>query len=97
MLKGEYTTLDCRHDANESVNRQLRYRQITEILTQYPQLTAREIAVRMKLKGFTPTDERNFSAPRLDEMCKSGLVEPVGKKKCEYTGKTVTVFALRGG
>ena len=60
-------------------------------------LTAKEIAVMMFKKGYVPTSERNHSAPRLTEMSQNGVVEPIGKTKCEYTGKTVTVYALTGG
>ena len=38
--------------------------------------------------------ERNYSAPRLSEMCEKGITEPVGKTKCWYTGRTVTVYDL---
>lgn len=38
------------------------------------------------------TDERNFSAPRLTELAQKGVVDVIGKKRCEYTGKTVGVY-----
>jgi len=46
-------------------------------------------------KGYIPTSERNFTAPRLTEMSQNGIVEPYATKKCEYTGKTVSVYRLR--
>ena len=58
-------------------------------------MTAKEIAVEMFKRGMIPNSERNFTAPRLTELSYEGIVEPIGKKKCEYTGKTVSVFQLR--
>ena len=88
---GEAITIDTRSEANETVNKNLRYMQILEIL-HGAEMTAKEIAVEMRRKGYTPTDERNYAAPRLTELCRTGKVEPVGKKTCEYTGKTVAVY-----
>jgi hypothetical protein len=98
MIKREYgevPTMETRAESNESVDKQKRYSQILECLTESSG-TAKEIAVRMMKKGYIPTSERNFTAPRLTEMSKKGIVEPVGKKVCEYTGKTVAVYARRG-
>ena len=89
---GEVTTMDTRAEAHESVDKETRYKQILDIL-KGEQLTAKEIAVIMCQKGYTPTDERNFTAPRLTELSHKGVVEPVGKKKCTWTGKTVAVYA----
>ena len=93
---GEIPTLETRSEANESVNREKRYAQIIEILIDFPDgLTAKEIACKMFEKKQIPLSERNFTAPRLTELSQKGLVEPIGKKKCQYTGKTVAVYALR--
>lgn len=92
---GEMTTLDTRAEANEKVDKKKRYSQIIECLSEEPEMTAKEIAVMMMQKGYIPTSERNFTAPRLTEMCQQGLVEPVGKKKCSYTKHNVAVYALR--
>ena len=94
-LPGEIVTLNTRHDSHETVNKEKRYKQIIQILEEHEEpLTAKEIAVYMCEKGFTPTAERNFSAPRLTEMSNMFIVEPIGKKKCKYTGKMVSVYAL---
>lgn len=94
---GEFTTLETRADANESVNREKRYAQIIQVLneTESEGLSAKQIANIMMQKGYIPTDERNFTAPRLTELCKKGVVEPIGKDICAYTGKKVTYYALR--
>ena len=93
---GEITTFDTRGEANESVDRVKRYTQIIECLKE-KDMTAKEIAVRMYEKGYIPTDERNFAAPRLTELSQRGIVEPVGKKLCMFTGKAVAVYHLIQG
>ncbi len=54
--------------------------------------TAKELAVELFDLGFTNTTERNYTAPRLTELEKMGYVKAIGKKKCDYTGKTVAVY-----
>lgn len=99
MIKREYgenTTLETRAEANETVDRNKRYQQILEVMQEVNiPLTAKEVAIYMNYRGYIPTTERNFTAPRLTELCKLGKVEPVGRKKCSQTGKNVTVYALR--
>ena len=88
-------TLETRYESNEKVDRHKRYTQIIEILKNGGKMTAKQIAVEMYNKGYIPTTERNFSAPRVTELMQKGIVEQIGKQKCEYTGKTVAVFCLR--
>lgn len=93
---GEFTTLETRADSHDSVDKQKRYKQIIEILSEKKNgLTAKEIACAMMMKGYIPTSERNFTAPRLTELSQKGVVEPIGKKVCRFTGKKVAVYALR--
>ena len=91
---GEYTTLETRDESHEKVDKKKRYREILECLDG-KELTAKEIADAMFRKGYIPTNERNYSAPRLTEMAEEGMVEPVGKKVCQWTGKKVAVYAIR--
>lgn len=93
---GEDPRLETRAEANETVDRQKRYRQILDCLEERGASTAKQVAVWMCLSGYIPTSERNYTAPRLTEMCEKGMVEPIGKTRCAYTGKTVTVYDLRG-
>ena len=88
-------TLETRSEANETIDKKKRYLQILEILQDGKEMTAKEIAVEMCQRGYVPTPERNFSAPRLTEMSIQGIVEPIGKRKCEYTGKTVALYKVR--
>ena len=92
---GEITTLECRAEAEESVDKALRQKQVVEILEQGGEMSAKEIAVEMMNRGYVPTSERNWSSPRITELCRKGIIEPVGRKKCQYSGKSVTVFAIR--
>ncbi len=91
---GEVPTIETRAEANALVNKEKRYQQILEVLREYGPMTAKEVAVRLAAKGYVPDAERNWSAPRLTEMSHNGLVEPIGKKKCKYTGKTVAVYEV---
>lgn len=91
---GVPVTLSTRAESHETVDKQKRYSQIIECL-EGKQMTAKELAVEMWKRGYIPNSERNFTAPRLTELSKDGVVEPIGKVKCEYTGKTVAVYRLR--
>ena len=92
---GEIVTYMTRSESHEKVDKKIRYQQIIEILTGGKEMTAKEIAVEMCNRGYIPTNERNFTAPRLTELSYKGVVEPIGKQKCTYTGKTVAVYRLR--
>ena len=92
---GEVPTLDTRAEAEGKVDKQLRYKQIIECLKEHGDMTAKECAVQMMQKGYIPTSERNFTAPRMTEMTEKGIIEPIGKKKCSYTGRSVAIYALR--
>lgn len=96
---GEIPMLETRGEALEKVDKKKRYSQIIECLLEARKghlkgLTAKECAVMMMKKGYVPTSERNFTAPRLNEMMNDGVVEPIGKVECEYTHRPVTVYAL---
>ena len=95
-MLGTNPLFETRKESELLVEKQKRYSQIAEILEDYPNgLTAKEISVEMKKRGYTPTDERNFSSPRITEMLISGSVECIGKKKCIYMNRNVGVFKLR--
>ncbi len=86
---------ECRRESNESVDKVKRYSQIREILKANGAMTAKEVAVEMYKLGYASSTERNWSAPRLTELEKRyHLVKVTDKKKCKYTGKTVSVYEL---
>ena len=88
--------LETRHDSFETVDTKKRYSQILEILKD-KQMTAKEIAVEMKRRGYSNTDERNLTSPRLNELMNKNIVKCIGKIKCEYSGKMVGVFRIVEG
>ena len=90
----ESITLENRNFAELEVDKNKRYTQILECLGDR-EMTAKEIANEMYLKGMIPTNERNFTSPRITEMLRDGRLEVAGKKKCNWTGKTVTIFRRR--
>lgn len=99
-MLGEYTTYETRAESHEKVDKQKRYSQIIECLYEAEKgqekgLTAKECAYMMMQKGYIPTSERNYVSPRLTELGRIGKVEPIGKKVCSFTGKKVSVWALR--
>lgn len=95
-IPGEIVTYTTRAESNETIDKTKRYKQIIEILKENNNgLSAKEIAVEMWNRGYIPIPERNYTSPRLTELSYRGVVEPIGKEKCIYTGKTVAVYALR--
>jgi predicted HTH transcriptional regulator len=73
-----------------------RRRVILEILAEKGSMTAREVSGELHRRGITPTDERNYAAPRLTELYKAGKITTTGKKPCPQTGRNVAVWAVRG-
>ena len=94
---GQMPTLETRGEAHDTVDKRKRYSQIIECLLEVGSmgLTAKECAVMMMKKGYVPSSERNYTAPRLTEMSQEGMVEPIGKRICRWTGKRVAVYGLR--
>lgn len=89
------TTIETRNEAFAEVLARKRQKEIIEILSENKDgLTAKECAYALFRKKYIPSSERNYAAPRLNELLKSGTVKVVGKKKCKWTGKAVSIFAL---
>ena len=70
--------------------RQVRYNQILDRLDR-PK-TAKEIAVELYELGLIPSTDRNYTAPRLTELTKMGVVKAIDKIKCNWTGKQVALY-----
>ena len=89
------TTLQTRQISFEDIQdkKKKRYEQILDRLLTGTK-TAKEIAVEMFELGMIPSTERNYTAPRLTELEKMGYVKAIGKKKCEWSGKTVAVYEI---
>lgn len=86
------TTMETRQMSFDAIQgvKKARYIQILERLDE-PK-TARELSQELYDLGYTPSTERNYTAPRLTELEKMGYVMSTVKKKCEYTGKTVALY-----
>lgn len=92
---GEVTTLECRSESHEKVDKAKRRREILFIMKGNRIMTAMEVANELLNHGFVNRLDRNNAAPRLTEMCQDGTVDVVGKKKDEWTGKMVTCYQIR--
>ena len=92
---GEATTLECRSESHEKVDKAKRRREILFIMKGNRIMTAMEVANELLNHGFVNRLDRNNAAPRLTEMCQDGTVDVVGKKKDKWTGKMVTCYQIR--
>lgn len=92
---GEVTTLECRAESHEKVDKAKRRREILFIMKGNRIMTAMEVANELLNHGFVNRLDRNNAAPRLTEMCQDGTVDVVGKKKDRWTGKMVTCYQIR--
>ena len=72
-----------------------RRRVILEILTEHGGMTAREVSAELHRRGITPSDERNYAAPRLTELYKDGKVICTSKRQCPLTKRYVAVWTVR--
>lgn len=86
-------TYETRHDSHEKTNKEKRYLQIKEILSD-KSMTAREVAVELYKKGYTNSLDRNNAAPRLTELVDRCEVEVAGKKFDEHTSRNVATYRL---
>lgn len=96
---GESTTLECRSDSHEKLDKARRRREILFIMKDVSGnnriMTAMEVASELHIHGFVSRLDRNNAAPRLTEMCQDGTIDVVGKKKDQWTGKMVTCYQIR--
>ena len=93
-ILGENVTLECRRLSYDELQVNKRCKQIIEVLKELKEATAMELAYELFKRGYVNVFERNTTAPRLTEMSIKGIVEPIGKKKCSYQGKMVSVYAF---
>lgn len=87
---------EARRESYDAVLPSVHQRQtaVLELLRECGPMTAQETADELYRRGLTPSNERNFSAPRLTELRDAGKVEATGKKICSKTGRNVTVWAM---
>lgn len=75
------------------LKKKIRYEQILNRLIKGKK-TAKEIAVELFELKLIHDAERNYTAPRLTELEKMGLVKAKDKKVCQYTGKKVAIYEI---
>ena len=69
---------------------------IIEYLRYFPGgLTAEELTDSMYCAGLIPVRDKNYVKPRLTELRKLGMIEPVGKRVSETTGVNTAVWAIK--
>lgn len=88
---GQYVEGDTRAIAHEEVDKTERQKRVLAILGDNA-MTAKEVAVQMYAEGLAYSPDRNNAAPRLTELRDMGKVEVIGKKRCTYSGKQVSVY-----
>ena len=93
---GEYTTLECRAESHDKVDKQKRRNDILFVLNNSSKpMTSWEIVEDLFFLGRVDRVDRNYVSPRLTEMCQDGTIEPVGRQLCKVTGRNVTAYKLR--
>lgn len=75
------------------LKKKIRYAQILNRLIKGKK-TAKEIAVELFELKLIPNAERNYTAPRLTELERMGIVKAKDKKICQYTGKKVAIYEI---
>lgn len=96
-LPGEAITLQCRKEAYEQVDKETIRNQIINVMEDKKEpMSVKEVSVEMFKRHLIPNDERQSCAPRMTELLKMGIIEPLGsKRRCPYSKIMVTVFRLR--
>lgn len=92
------TTLETRNASFVEVKKNLGERQkmIYELLKNHTGgASATELAMELFNKGLTQTPERNSVHPRLNELVSIGLVEVIGKQKCNFSNRKVAIYKVR--
>lgn len=87
-------TEETRRESNETLDRKNRYKQVIECFNELGFCTVSDVCEWLRRKGYTRNADRNNAAPRITELCKVGVLEPVGKTRDSITGRSVAVFTL---
>lgn len=78
------------------ITRQTRRTLIYDYLRYFPHgLTAEELTDSLYCAGLIPVNDKNYVKPRLTELRKLGLVEPVGKRLSETTGVHTAIWRVK--
>lgn len=88
------TTMETRRESHEAIvpEKSRRAALILEVLGD-GKMTVDDIVNALIARGRITTFDRNFVAPRLTEMKDAGIIEVVGKKISDRSGKRIAVWA----
>ena len=90
-------TAETRREGLEKVTPETptRRQAVYEYLQYFPAgLTAEELTDSMYCAGLIPVHDKNYVKPRLTELRKLGLIEPIGKRQSS-TGVRTAVWAIK--
>lgn len=86
---------DTRFESMKRINKNKMYSLIISALKSCDDgLTARECALQLYNEGKILDHNRQMTAPRLTELMDKGVVELIGKRFDDLTGRMVGVYAL---
>lgn len=87
---------DTRFESMRRINKNKMYSLIISALKSANEdgLTARECALQLYNEGKILDHNRQMTAPRLTELVDKGVVELIGKRFDDLTGRMVGVYAL---
>ena len=85
---------ETRREANEKVNKSKREIQVLLILTEYKELTAKQVARYMAYRGYTKAIDYNHARPRLTNLLEKRQVCIVGKELDTETNCKEVVYQI---
>ena len=85
---------ETRREANEKVNKSKREIQVLQILTEYKELTAKQVARYMAYRGYTKEIDYNHARPRLTNLLEKRQVCIVGKELDTETNCKEVVYQI---
>lgn len=85
---------ETRREANEKVNKSKREIQVLQILTEYKELTAKQVARYMAYRGYTKDIDYNHARPRLTNLLEKRQVCIVGKELDTETNCKEVVYQI---
>ena len=85
---------ETRREANEKVNKSKREIQVLQILTEYKELTAKQVARYMAYRGYTKEIDYNHARPRLTNLLEKRQVCIVWKELDTETNCKEVVYQI---
>ena len=85
---------ETRREANEKVNKSKREIKVLQILTEYKELTAKQVARYMAYRGYTKEIDYNHARPRLTNLLEKRQVCIVGKELDTETNCKEVVYQI---